>query len=269
MALTPLQREVMASIAKNRSETSYVAGGLVLNMDWPRRSDDIDIFHDTDEEIVASADLDMNTLRLEGFHVDIEVRAYGIVESKISKASESTLIQWMSETRMRFFPLVRDPEWGARLHRADLVVNKVLAASTRTKARDFVDLITIEERFCPLGAVIMAAAGKPPNYSPVRTVDEIRRRGLSIPAEDYESVKGLPDDLTATAVRERLVSALDEAEAYLRSAPPEIVGLLAIDGRGVPVEVRDPRPSGLQLRRATSEPESMPSFPDTAETLGF
>ena len=267
MALTPLQRQVMASIAKNRSETSYVAGGLVLNMDWPRRSDDIDIFHDTDEEIVASADLDMNTLRKDGFHVDVEVRAYGIVESKISKAGDSTLIQWMSETRTRFFPLVRDLEWGARLDRADLVVNKVLAASTRTKARDFVDLITIEEKFCPLGAVIMAAAGKPPNYSPVRTVDEIRRRGLSIPAEDYESVKGLPGDLTATVSREKLVSVLDAAEAYLRSAPPEIVGLLAIDERGVPIEVRDPKTGGFQLRRATFEPESMPTLPDAAQTF--
>ncbi|MBB4569843.1 hypothetical protein [Rhizobium leucaenae] len=39
MALTKLQKEVMASIAKNRSETSYVAGGLGLNMNWPRLCD--------------------------------------------------------------------------------------------------------------------------------------------------------------------------------------------------------------------------------------
>ncbi|MDK4712182.1 hypothetical protein [Rhizobium sp. CNPSo 4039] len=71
MALTKLQKEIMASIAKNRSETSYVAGGLVLNMNWK--------------------------------------------------------------------------EWGARLHPADLAVNKVLAASTRTKPRDFVDLLMIDE----------------------------------------------------------------------------------------------------------------------------
>jgi hypothetical protein len=267
MALTPLQREVMASIAKNRSETSYVAGGLVLNMDWPRRSDDIDIFHDTDEEIVASADLDIDTLRTDGFRVDVEIRGYGIVESKVSKAGDSTLIQWMSETRTRFFPLVRDLEWGARLNLVDLVVNKVLAASTRTKARDFVDLITIEEKFCRLGAVIMAAAGKPPNYSPVRIVDEIRRRGLSVAAEDYESVKGLPGGVTATVLRESLVSVLDKAEVYLRSAPPEIVGLLAVDGYGVPVEVRDL--DGLQLRKATAEPELMPTLPDVAAPFGL
>lgn len=41
MALTEIQKDVMVSIAKNRSDTSYVAGGVVLNMDWPRMSDDI------------------------------------------------------------------------------------------------------------------------------------------------------------------------------------------------------------------------------------
>lgn len=50
MALTDLQKHVMRCLATNRSETSYVAGGVVLNRDWPRRSDDIDVFHDTDEE---------------------------------------------------------------------------------------------------------------------------------------------------------------------------------------------------------------------------
>ncbi len=51
MALTQLQRRIMAVLASNRTRTSYVAGGLVLNRDWPRMSDDIDVFHDTDEEI--------------------------------------------------------------------------------------------------------------------------------------------------------------------------------------------------------------------------
>lgn len=45
MALTDLQKHVMRCLAANRSETSYVAGGVVLNREWPRRSDDIDVFH--------------------------------------------------------------------------------------------------------------------------------------------------------------------------------------------------------------------------------
>lgn len=46
MALTRIQKAIMASIAGNRSDSSYIAGGMALNMDWPRISDDIDIFHE-------------------------------------------------------------------------------------------------------------------------------------------------------------------------------------------------------------------------------
>jgi hypothetical protein len=44
MALTPLQSDILRCLAKNRSETSYLAGGLMLNKNWQRRFDHIDIF---------------------------------------------------------------------------------------------------------------------------------------------------------------------------------------------------------------------------------
>jgi len=50
MALTQLQSDILRHLAKNRSDSSYLAGGLMLNKNWPRRSDDIDIFHDSDED---------------------------------------------------------------------------------------------------------------------------------------------------------------------------------------------------------------------------
>ncbi|SEI19206.1 hypothetical protein SAMN05216228_10456 [Rhizobium tibeticum] len=174
MALTPIQKDIMLSIAGNRSDTSYIAGGLVLNMDWPRMSDDIDIFHDTDEEIGSAADADIEKLRADGFIVSVEINIYGCVEASVVRGGEHTIVQWMSETRTRFFPLVRDEEWGARLHRVDLAVNKVLAASTRTKARDYVDLLMIDTHMCPLGPVIMAAAGKPPHFD---AAQQCRSRG--------------------------------------------------------------------------------------------
>ncbi len=265
MALTKLQKEIMASIAKNRSETSYVAGGLVLNMNWPRLSDDIDIFQDTDEEIGPVAERDMETLRTDGFRVSVEVNVYGCVEAEVSKAQENTLIQWMSESRTRFLPLIRDKEWGARLHPADLAVNKVLAASTRTKPRDFVDLLMIDERLAPLGAVVVAASGKPPHYSPIRIIDEIRRRGLSVSTEDYDSVRGLPVDFTASVIRDRLVEVLNGAERYVRSAPPDIVGLLAVNASGIPIQISALTDDGVQFRKATSELDLMPSLPDVPE----
>lgn len=262
MALTEIQKDVMASIAKNRSDTSYVAGGVVLNMDWPRMSDDIDIFHDTDEEIGATADIDINQLRTDGFKVSIDVDIYGCVEATIERNEARTLIQWMSETRTRFFPLVRDSEWGARLHPADLAVNKVIAASTRTKARDYVDLLMIENNMGPLGAIIMAASGKPPNFSPLRIVEAIRHKALSVTTEDYISVRGLPSEWTVKMIRDGIIGALDRAEAYLLKAPSDLVGILAVDDNGNPMEVSDINTDGVVYRKATAEPEITPDLPE-------
>src|SRR5947209_8115274 len=201
MALTQLQSDVLRCLAKNRSETSYFAGGLVLNRNWERRSDDIDVFHDTDEEVTEAAKTDLATLEAAGYRTHKDIFIYGCAEATISNGQSETIIQWMSETKRRFFPLVRDEEWGARLHQADLAVNKVLAASARSKARDIADLIAIAQNYCPLGPLIVAAAGKPPNFSPRRTIDEIRRHALSIPAEDYLAVKGLPANWSAEFIR--------------------------------------------------------------------
>lgn len=170
----------------------------------------------------------------------------------------------MSESRTRFFPLLRDPEWGARLHQCDLAVNKIIAASSRTKARDFVDLLFIAQEMCPLGPLILAAAGKPPHFSPIRTIEEIRRRGLSIADYDYVSVKGLPTGLSAAEIRDRLSRMLDEADAYIRHAPLDLVGVLAVDDRGIPVAIDDASRGKAIFRRATREPEAMPSFADNA-----
>jgi hypothetical protein len=264
VVLTDLQRRIMQVLARNRSETSYIAGGLLLNRDWPRVSDDIDVFHDTDEEVGEAAAKDIATLREAGFRVSIEVEVYGVVEAVVSQSADATVIQWMSESRRRFFPLVRDEEWGARLAQADLAVNKVIAASTRSKARDHVDLVSIGEFMCPLGPLVLAAAGKPPFYSPKKTVEEIRRRGLGISDEEYATVRGIPKEWDARFIRARLLELLDQADAYADRAPVEAVGALSVDGSGTPIEVTDAEdPPGVSLRRATEEPEIMPAFKDS------
>lgn len=269
MALTDLQRSVMRCLARNRSAESYAAGGAVLNRDWPRLSDDIDLFHDTDEKIVEAAERDMELLRAEGFQVMEDIKIYGVVEARIRRTEMSeTVIQWMSETRMRFFPIVRDDDWGARLHQADLAINKVLAASSRTKARDYVDLVSIAEHMCPLGPIVMAAAGKPPFFSPQRILEEIRRRGLSVPDEEYLAVKGLPPDFEPRALRDALIKAIDRAEQYLARAPAEIVGVLAVDRQDRPVEVEDLKDPSVVIRRPTREAEVMPVPADVSISWG-
>jgi hypothetical protein len=258
MALTDLQRRIMQRLAKNRSETSYLAGGLILNLNWPRRSDDIDIFHDTDEEVASVAEKDIADLRSDGFQVTIDVRAYGTYEATVSDNSSSTVIQWMSDTRSRFFPLVRDEQWGLRLHQADLAINKILAAASRRKARDFADIVAISANMCPVGPLIMAAAGKPPAYSPQKIVEQIRWHAQGIPDDEYAAIKGLPTDWTPRFIRAEVTKEMERAESYMMRAPVEVVGLLAVNAKGTPIEVSAESIKIASLRKATEEPDVVP-----------
>jgi GT2 family glycosyltransferase len=124
MALSRLQSDILRLLAKNRSDSSYLAGGVILNKDWPRRPDDIGIFHDADEEVTEAARLDIATLDVAGFKVHRDFIIYGCVDATVSNDDEATVIQWFAETKQRFFPLMKDDDWGARLHQADLAVNK-------------------------------------------------------------------------------------------------------------------------------------------------
>jgi hypothetical protein len=268
MALTQLQSEILRCLAKNRSESSYLAGGLMLTKDWQRRSDDIDIFHDSDEEVTDAANADIALLEAAGYQAHRDFIIYGCVDATISDGRASTVIQWFAETKRRFFPLVRDEEWGARLHQADLAVNKVLAASGRSKARDIADLVAIGQYYCPLGPLVLAAAGKPPNFSPRRTVDEIRRHVLSIPAEEFMAVKGLPADWSVAFIRDEALRLVERADEYIMAAPPELVGILAVNKDGVPIELREGERDNAILRKATSEPEVMPS-PAEFDAVGW
>lgn len=258
MALTQLQSDILRCLAKNRSETSYLAGGLMLNKNWHRRSDDIDIFHDSDEEVTGAATADLATLEKAGYKTHTDFIIYGCVDATVSDGRSSTIIQWFSETKRRFFPLVKDEEWGARLHQADLAVNKVLAASGRSKARDIADLVAIGRNYCPLGPLVLAAAGKPPNFSPRRTIDEIRRHALSIPAEEFAAVKGLPSDWSVKFIRDEALRLIEQADTYVMSASPDLVGILAVNNDGVPIEVPGGKRGDAVLRKATDEPDVMP-----------
>jgi hypothetical protein len=259
MALTQLQSNILRCLAKNRSDSSYLAGGLILNRDWQRRSDDIDIFHDSDEEVVDAANADLALLDAAGYKTHKDFVIYGAVDATVSDGASSTIIQWFSETKRRFFPLVKDQEWGARLHQADLAVNKVLAASGRSKARDIADLVAIGCNYCPLGPIVLAAAGKPPNFSPRRTIDEIRRHILGIPAEEFAAVRGLPADWSVEFIRDEALRLVELADKYIMTASPDLLGILTVDKNGVPIEASDENRPMAILRKATEEPEVMPT----------
>jgi hypothetical protein len=138
----------------------------------------------------------------------------------------------------------------------------VLAAAGRSKARDIADLVAIGRDYCPLGPLVLAAAGKPPNFSPRRTLDEIRRHALSIPAEEFVAVRGLPSEWSAAFIRDEVLRLIDAADGYVMAAPPELTGILAVSKLGAPIEITDSNRADAIMRKATAEPEVMPTPAD-------
>lgn len=104
MALTELQKRIMRRLALNRSESSYLAGGVILNLDWPRRSDDIDIFHDSDEAVSVAAQKDIADLAAEGLSVTIDIKAYGLFEAPYPMHLRQPLSNGWARPSFDFFP---------------------------------------------------------------------------------------------------------------------------------------------------------------------
>src|SRR5437764_13629656 len=71
MPLTALQKDVLAVLARNRSEESHFAGGIVLNAaeDSARFSHDFDIFHELAEEVSRASNRDIESLSRAGFQI--------------------------------------------------------------------------------------------------------------------------------------------------------------------------------------------------------
>jgi hypothetical protein len=222
--LSKIQSEILLLLAAHRNPESYVAGAVPLNRDGPRFSDDIDIFHDREESVAAAADADASLLVHQGFAVQWLRREPGIHGAVVHRRGESMKLEWLRDSDFRFFPTVRDDEFGYVLHGIDIATNKALAAAGRREPRDVLDLLTIHDRHLPLGAVIWAAVAKDPGFSPESLIAEIRRNARYL-QDDYADL-ALAEAVDAGAVARRLRAALEEAEAFVRAMPAGKEGLL-------------------------------------------
>jgi hypothetical protein len=152
MPLTQFQADVFKIIAAHRKPESYVAGGIVINRDVEsfRFSDDIDLFHETSQEVIASAEKDVKALEKSGYEVVFLLREPTFHQASVTKDGESLRLDWAADSAFRFFPIVPDEVLGFRLHDADAATNKVLAAIGRNKVRDFIDLMQLGPNLhCP------------------------------------------------------------------------------------------------------------------------
>ena len=246
MAITPFQRTLCCLLAETRiaSGESYVAGGVALNeiLAAPRRSRDIDLFHDTDAALQASWDADRALLEKNGFKVTVLRERPALVEARVASGGDVVVVEWARDSAYRFFPLVQHPELGLVLHPFDLATNKVLALVGRLEPRDWVDVIECDQRLQPLGYLAWAASGKDPGFSP-KAILEDAARGARYSAAEIRSLDFEGEAPDAAALSRGWHAMLAAARDVVETLSPEQVGrcVLADTGdlfRGDPAALR-------------------------------
>ncbi len=236
MPLTQFQTDVFKVISRNRNPDSYVAGATVIHRDpaSSRYSEDIDLFHDTTEAVIASAKLDAEALRASGYEVDFTFQEPTFHRAIVKRLDKIVRLEWAADSAFRFFPIVPDEVLGFRLHDADVATNKVLAAAGREKVRDFIDLIHLNRTYVSLGVAIWAATGKDEGYSPELLIDQLRRHSRINPASMGNVVLTLPAD--APALKREWMECLQAAETLMATFPSDPLGCLYLNHNSQPAQ---------------------------------
>ncbi len=229
MPLTPLQERVLALLAEGRSPESHLAGaaGIHLSPESPRRSHDLDLFHDSEKAVADAFEGDRRALEEAGLDVGVQLSQPGFIRAVVTDAKESILVDWAHDSHWRFMPPVRFEGVGWVLHPVDLAVNKVLALAGRDEPRDYVDVLYLDEKVLPLGALIWAAVGKDPGLNPQMLVDLSRRKGR-YHSEDFARLD-LARSFDPVAAKRQYIEALNSAESWVRERPADEAGCLYVD----------------------------------------
>lgn len=183
MPLTPFQTEILRLLAANRSPESYVAGGIALNAaENVRWSDDVDIFHDAEDAVIRSSEVDVRVLTKANYTVRQDLWTPTFRRAWVAKLQDGVKLEWCQDSAWRFFRIQPDERLGWKLHRFDALTNKALAMAGRAETRDLVDLVANASQY-PLHVVCWAACGKDPGYNPLLLLNQMQRNSRINPAE--------------------------------------------------------------------------------------
>jgi len=236
MALTKFQYDICRLLAERRRQAgeSYVAGGAALNflLKTPRRSQAIDLFHDTTEALVSSWTGDHSLLQKNGCHVQVSRESPSFVEAFVSRNTETVQIQWVRDSAFRFFPLIEDEALGLALHPFDLATNKVLAMAGRLEPRDWIDVINCCQKIQPLGYLIWAACGKDPGFNPHSLLQEIQR-GSHYTQDELDTLDFEGPSPCAKQLGEIWHTYLQDTTSIIQSLPEEEQGKAVLTKDGV------------------------------------
>ena len=255
MPVEGLQRRVAALLKPNRSRQTFVRGSSVFNTGFPRRSEDMDVYAHVPIGDVAARDA--ATLRGAGLTVELDDRFYGFsVEAVVSDGRDASRVEWNEADRERFLPVMEDETFGWILHRADLAVQKLIAAASRRKPRDAVDVLLIDRLHAPLAIFAIAAPAKLGSVSPTRVLDRVLEIANGHPMADYEALDLDRDDMPFAIgdVKLALADRLDAARRLVvEGCPTAVAGRLYLDPETGAVAVPLPESIGGLEARALSE----------------
>jgi len=247
MPLTEFQRELMQLLRDHRNPNSYVAGGVAIHrsVGSPRRSEDIDFFHDTEEAVAHSAKEDISVLEHNGYKIEFLIDQPSFLRVVAHKRTGSLKLEWVRDTAFRFFPVIEDPELGYRLHDVDLIVNKCIALANREEVRDVIDLIHLQETTLSVVSACWAACGKDPGFTPELLLDCMRRHSTIRP--ERLSAEDLVKPISASELKREWLSILDQTEDAISKFPAADLGCLYLTRAGQVV----PTPELAQIQTYT------------------
>ena len=226
MPLTDFQRRLLALLAPARASEGYLAGGSALHFEpnSARYSHDLEFFHDSTERVASAFETDGALLEGRGYHARLVFSQPGFIRAVVELDGRAAQIDWAHDSAWRFMPLVRKDWGGLLLHPVDLAVNKALVLAGRDEPRDFVDILFVHEEILPLGALVWAAVGKDPGFSPESLLEQLKRTGRFRPEELSRLDLARPFDLQDG--KRRWLGALADADTFVASRPAEEVGCL-------------------------------------------
>ena len=249
MPISEFQSSVLKTIADNRSPESYLAGATVIHRSEksPRFSQDLDFFHDLEQSVAQSAETDVATLVESGCEVEWLLRTPAFYRALVSREGSQIRLEWAQDSAFRFFPVQKDEEWGYRLHEADAAINKVLALGGRQEIRDFVDILHLNDSYLSIGAMVWAACGKDPGFTPDFLLDHIARH-VAYTQADLDRLS-LKEPLDLKQLKQSWLMASEEAHKLTTLLPAEEVGCLYLDSGQVPVTPEPESDSFASLTR--------------------
>lgn len=248
MPIAPFEKEILRLLAGNRNPESFIAGATILlrHEDSHRRSQDVDLFHDTADSLKLAAETDDAMLTKHGYGVVWDNVQPTFRRALVSRDGQTTKLEWVFDSAFRFFPVERDEEFGFVLNFWDAATNKVLALAGRGELRDYLDVLELHRRHLSLGALAWSAAGKDAGLTPQFLLEEAQRLA-HYPASRLAEIQ-LREPVDLKVCKKAWLAALAEANALLERLPAGEVGCLYLDEHLHPVT---PNPGAPEFQKLT------------------